>query len=258
MGLDAVEVVCSGRRLLGPVDWRVEAGERWVVLGPNGSGKSTLLKVAGGVERPSSGTVHLLGAAVGSVDLRQLRRRIGMAGPSLGHRLARGLTALEVVLTGADSSLAPWWGAQGCGHASTAEELLALAGLGSRADQAWESLSDGERQQVLLARTLMGSPELLLLDEPAASLDLGNREAMVSRLQRLTVERPELPVVLVTHHPEEIPPGFTHGLCLKAGKVTASGPLEEVMVPSVLSSCFGLPLHVDCSGGRWRAHGAAP
>ncbi|MDA8391312.1 MAG: ATP-binding cassette domain-containing protein [Actinomycetota bacterium] len=254
--LRQVQIVRSGRRILGPVDWQVEAGQRWVVLGPNGAGKTTLLRLLGAVERPTSGTARLFGATVGAVDLRLLRRRIGVAGPSLGHRLAPGLTALEVVLTGGDSSLAPWWGRHDDRQREAAAELLRRGGLGSRMEQVWESLSDGERQQALLARVLLQSPDLLLLDEPAASLDLANRESMVARLRQLGTEQPHLPVVLVTHHPEEIPPGFTHGLCLKEGRIDAAGTLAQVMVPDVLSSCFDVGLDVDCSGGRWWARAA--
>lgn len=262
--LEGVEVRRAGRVVLGPLDWVVRAGERWVVLGPNGAGKSTLISLASARERPSAGRAWVLGDRIGRTDLRRLQPRIGVAGAGVARRFRPELSALDVVLGGFDGSLTPWWGAQTEVERTRAGALLAAAGLDGRFDQRWESLSEGERQQVLIARAFVGAPELVVLDEPAAGLDLAARERLVLRLAALAAGTPSAGrdevggVVLVTHHLEEIPPGFTHALLLAGGRIVAAGGITEVLVPARLAECFSISLAVEQNDGRWVARGVDP
>lgn len=262
--LEGVEVRRAGRVVLGPLDWVVRAGERWVVLGPNGAGKSTLVSLASARERPSAGRAWVLGDRIGRTDLRRLQPRIGVAGAGVARRFRPELSALDVVLGGFDGSLTPWWGAQTEVERTRAGALLAAAGLDGRFDQRWESLSEGERQQVLIARAFVGAPELVVLDEPAAGLDLAARERLVLRLAALAAGTPSAGrdevggVVLVTHHLEEIPPGFTHALLLAGGRIVAAGGITEVLVPARLAECFSISLAVEQNDGRWVARGVDP
>ncbi len=267
--LEGVEVRRAGRVVLGPLDWVVRAGERWVVLGPNGAGKSTLVSLASARERPSAGRAWVLGDRIGRTDLRRLQPRIGVAGAGVARRFRPELSALDVVLGGFDGSLTPWWGAQTEVERTRAGALLAAAGLDGRFDQRWESLSEGERQQVLIARAFVGAPELVVLDEPAAGLDLAARERLVLRLAALAAGTPAAGtpsagrdevggVVLVTHHLEEIPPGFTHALLLAGGRIVAAGGITEVLVPARLAECFSISLAVEQNDGRWVARGVDP
>jgi len=263
--LDGVEVRRAGSVVLGPLDWLVHPGERWVVLGPNGAGKSTLVSVVSARERPSAGQAWILGHRVGRTDLRRLQPRIGLAGAGAARRFRPELSALDVVLGGFDGSLTPWWGARTAAERAHAGGLLRAAGLDGRADQRWASLSEGERQQVLIARAFVAAPELVVLDEPAAGLDLAARERLVWRLAALAVASPDGAgggevgaVVLVTHHLEEIPPGFTHALLLAGGRIVAAGPIAEVLVPGRLAECFAISLAVEHHDGRWIARGVVP
>lgn len=273
--LQEVAVLRGGRPVLGPVSLRLGRGERWALLGPNGAGKSTLLGLLAGRTRPTSGRARLLGEEVGRCDLRRLRRRIAQAGPSSGRQLADGLTAGEVVRTGLDQSLAPWWSARGSGGRTAAplgdgrgsgdaagatvdervREELARAGLADRADAPFSLLSDGERSRVLLARALVGEPELLLLDEPSVGLDLPAREALVDRIDRLADERPRLTIVLVTHHVEDIPSSVDRVALLRTGRLLARGPIAEVLSGEALGRCFAMRLRVHRLEGRWVAYG---
>jgi len=251
--LRGVSVVRSGSWILRDVDLRVEAGERWVVVGPNGAGKSTLLSIASTRLWPSRGTVGVLGSEVGRVDARVLRRRIGDASAALGESVHGQLTAAEVVVSAATGALAPWWDAYSDADRSRARDLLDLVGVSALAERTFATLSTGERQRALLARTLMPDPDLLLLDEPAAGLDLGAREDLVDRLAALAaLERPAA-IVLVTHHLEEVPPGFGHALLLAHGRVVAQGSVEEVLADGPLSAAYGLPLRVRQQDGRFTA-----
>ncbi|MGH9102700.1 MAG: ABC transporter ATP-binding protein [Acidimicrobiales bacterium] len=251
LGLRSVAVRRGGSQILGELDWDVAMGERWVVIGPNGAGKTTLMEVAGARSRPSSGTAEVLGQRLGRVDMRVLRARIGLASGSVARQLRPELSAFELVLCGADGSLAPWWSSYGELDRSRARALLRQGGLQERHEHPWSALSEGERQQILLARALMSRPELLLLDEPAAGLDLGARERFVRRLDELAAEQPELPVVMVTHHVEEVPEGATHALLLRSGRAVSNGGIEESLTSETLSDCFGIDLVVERHGGRW-------
>ncbi len=254
----ALEHVCLERghhRILDDVSWRVDARERWVVLGPNGSGKTTLIRIASLWLHPSSGEVWVLGERLGRVDVRRHRSRIGLASAGLAADLRPGLTAAEVVVTARHGALEPWWHAYDDADRARAAELLGRLGVGDRAGQAFGTLSSGERQRVLVARTLMTDPGLLLLDEPTAGLDVGGREELLVSMAVLAADPGTPPIVLVTHHLEEIPPGFTHGLLLREGRVLAAGPLGDVLSDERLGEAFGVPLRVEHDGAtdRWSA-----
>ncbi|MGH9086857.1 MAG: ABC transporter ATP-binding protein [Acidimicrobiales bacterium] len=249
--LEGVSVVRDGRPILDGVDWWVGAGERWVVLGPNGSGKTTMLQVAGARLWPSAGVVEVLGARLGHVDVRTLRPRIALVSGSVARQLRPDLTVRDVVVTGRYGALEPWWNEYTNEDYARAQALLTEAGVAAIAERTFAVVSEGERQQALLARALMSSPELLLLDEPAAGLDLGARERLVLRLGTLADDPHVPPVVLVTHHTEEIPPGFTHAALVRGGQVLAAGPLESVLTADAVSACFGVRVQVGRDGARW-------
>jgi iron complex transport system ATP-binding protein len=248
-----VSVRIDGRPLLDGVRWRVRPGERWVVLGRNGSGKTTLVRVASLTLHPSSGRVSVLGETLGSTDVRALRPRIGLASAAMADRLRPGLRATDVVMTARHGALEPWWHAYTDDDRARARALLDQLGVGASADQPFATLSSGERQRVLLARTLMNDPGLLLLDEPTAGLDLGGREDLVAALDDLAADEAGPPMVLVTHHVEEIPERFTHALLLRAGRVLGAGPIVDVLDDAALSACFEVPLVLDRVDGRYAA-----
>ena len=248
-----VSVLRDGATLLDDVGWTVRDSERWVVLGPNGAGKTTLLQIAGAALFPSSGTVDLLGERFGATDLGELRTRVGLSSSALADRVPPNEKALDVVVTAAYGVLGRWSERYDDGDVSRAQDLLGRTGLRAFADRRFGTLSEGERKRVLLARALMTDPELLLLDEPAAGLDLGAREALLRLLTRLSTAPDSPPTVLVTHHVEEVPIGTTHALLLARGRVVAAGPVGEVLTAPLLSRAFGLPLTVTQSDGRFAA-----
>lgn len=249
--LAGVQVVRGGRTLLHTVDLCVRSGQRWVILGPNGSGKITLLRVVSLSLHPTTGTVEVLGGRLGKVDVRTHRRRLGLISSALTRQLRGDLTAAQVVETGRNAALEAWW------HTYTAEDREAASGELERmgvlhlADARFGDLSSGERQRVLLARCLLGRPELLLLDEPTSGLDLGGREDLVERIGTLSRDPAAPPMILVTHHPGEIPDGFTHALLLRDGAVSATGPIAEVLTEPRISACFGCTLRLERRDGRW-------
>lgn len=251
--LSGVSVRRGGRTLLGPIDWSIGPGDRWVVIGPNGSGKTTLVHVASTYLWPTSGTVEVLGETIGRVDARELRRRVGYAGPGLEAAIDPGLSALDVVVTARHAALGPWWHTYSDADRARARDLLAAIGVGDLAERAFGQLSTGERRRVQIARALMPAPELLILDEPGASLDLGAREALVRDLGGLAAAPTPRAVVLVTHHVEEIPAGFGHALVLSAGRAVAAGPIDATLTGPVISEAFGLPISVERTNGRFRA-----
>jgi iron complex transport system ATP-binding protein len=242
--------------VLDGADWEVGPRDRWVVLGPNGSGKTTLLRIAGLYLHPSRGDVEVLGYRWGRVDVRWLRTRIGFVSPALATMLRSEVTAVEIVMAAREAALETWWHAYGAGDRSYALGLLDRMGVADLADRPFGRLSSGERQRVLLARSLWGEPGLVLLDEPTAGLDLGAREDVVSRLAGLADDPDTPPTVLVTHHVEEIPRGFTHALLVGEGRVVAAGPIDEVLTARALSDLFGLRLRLDRRGGRFAARAA--
>ncbi|MEV4625953.1 ABC transporter ATP-binding protein [Micromonospora sp. NPDC049523] len=254
--LAGVNVVRTGAFLLRDLSWRVELDERWVVLGPNGAGKTTLLNLAGGRSHPTSGTVHVLGEKVGRTDLAELRTRIGLTTAGLAERIPTDESVRDVVLTAAWSVVGRWRESYDAVDESRARALLDQFGVAGLADRLYGTLSEGERKRVQIARALMTDPELLLLDEPAAGLDLGGREDLVGRLAGLARDPDAPALVLITHHVEEIPPGFTHALLLREGGIVAQGLLGDTITGENLSRTFGLPLTVERSGDRFTARAA--
>ncbi len=239
--------------LLRGVSWWVAAEERWVVLGPNGAGKTTLLNLAGARLFPTQGTVSVLGETLGRVDVNELRTRIGLTSVALHDRIPAEEAALDVVRTAA-------WGVVGRFreeyHSLDTERAWALLdqfGAAALAGRRYGTLSEGERKRVQIARALMTDPELLLLDEPAAGLDLGGREDLVRRLGALAADPDAPSLVLVTHHVEEIPLGFSHALLLRRGEVVARGPIQAVLTSENLSDTFDLRLRLDLADGRYTA-----
>ena len=253
VALRGVSVIRSGNRLLDSVDWEVRAGERWVLLGPNGSGKTTLVSVVATYLWPSRGSVSVLGRAAGAVDVRESRKRIGIVSASLEARIPPQLSAMDVVVAGATGATAPWWDHPGRSAQDRARERLDLVGCAALRDRHFELLSSGERQRVQIARALMLDPALLLLDEPAAGLDLGAREQLAVLLARLNADPNLAATVVVTHHVEEIASGTTHAMVLRAGRVLAAGPVTDTVTGPVLSEAFGLPLRVERVGQRFVA-----
>ena len=251
--LSGVSVRRSGRTILGPLDWTVAAGERWVVIGPNGSGKTTLVQVASTHLWPTTGAVDVLGSTIGRVDARELRRRVGYASAIQEPSFDPSLSARDVVMTARHGALAPWWHTFDDADRARAETLLDQLGVASLADRDVGSLSTGERRRVQIARALMPDPELLILDEPAAGLDVGARETLVRDLGRLAASDRPAAIVLVTHHVEEVPAEFGHALVLAAGRIAAAGPIEPVLGGSAPAAAFGVPLRIDRQDGRFRA-----
>ncbi len=251
--LTGIRYVRDGRPILDGIDWEVGAGQRWVLLGPNGSGKSTLLKIASLYEHPTTGTVEVLGETLGRVDVRRHRERIGLTSSALADQLRTNLVAEDIVVCALHAALEPWWHTYSGEERARARHQLERLGCGHLVDHQFGTLSSGERQRVLLARTLMADPGLLLLDEPAAAMDLGGREQLVTSLDALAADPTAPPMILVTHHLEEIPGRFSHALLLREGRVVRQGPIDEVIDSVSLSDTFGLDLEVARQAGRWQA-----
>jgi iron complex transport system ATP-binding protein len=248
---DAVDLDRLATPVLRQVNWQVGPAERWIVLGPNGSGKTTLFELASGYLHPTRGTVDILGYRLGHFDVRRLREHIGLVSTAVAKKLVPQLTATDVVVSALHGALEPWWHRYGEAERDRARSLLGSAGFAAIADRRFGVLSDGERQQVLIARALMSEPALLLLDEPAAGLDVGGRERLIATLSRLAQDAAAPPTVMITHHVEEIPAGFTHVLLLREGRVVAAGPLRDTLAADALSATFGLPLLLEAAAGRW-------
>jgi iron complex transport system ATP-binding protein len=252
-----VTVRRGDKLLLDGIDWTVEEDERWAVLGPNGAGKTTLLQIAAANLHPTAGSARVLGERLGGVDVFELRPRIGLSSAALADRIPGSEIVRDVVVSAGYSVLGRWREAYGRVDVRRATMLLDRVGVGQLAERTFGTLSQGERARVQIARALMTDPELLLLDEPAAGLDLGGREDLLRRLARLA-DDPDAPAsVLVTHHVEELPPGITHALLLRDGRVVAAGLVSDVLTDEHLSAAFGLPLRVERRGGRWYARAAA-
>lgn len=240
-----VSFVRDERYILAPLTWTVRADQRWLVLGANGSAKTTLLRIAAMYEHPSSGTVEVLGERLGRTDVRELRRRIGYLSAALAADLRPALRCLDVVMTAKYAALEPWWHRYTPADEAQALQRLDRLGVGWAAERPLGTLSSGEQQRVLVARTLMNEPGLILLDEPSARLDLGGREQLVQAVGELTLDPTAPPVVLVTHHLDEVPPGITHVLMLRDGAVVTMGPIDRHLTAATLSECFALPLHLE-------------
>src|SRR5919106_7020204 len=228
--------------LLDDVDWTVEEDERWVVLGPNGAGKTTLLQIASAQLHPTSGVAGILGEVLGTVDVFELRPRIGLTSAALAERVPRQELVRDVVVSASYSVIGRWREEYHSLDHERAAGLLDELGVGRLAERTFGTLSEGERKRVQIARALMTDPELLLMDEPAAGLDLSGREALVATLGQLASDPYAPASLLVTHHVEEIPAGITHALLLKRGQVVAAGPLDQALTAETLTATFDLPL----------------
>jgi len=254
LNLSDVTFVRDGRVILAPLNWQVTDDQRWLVLGANGSGKTTLLRIASLYEHPSAGTVDVLGERLGRTDVRQLRRKVGYLSASLAAQLRPELRCLDVVMTAKYAALEPWWHRYTTDDEARATECLDRMGVAWTAQRALGTVSSGEQQRVLLARTLMNEPGIVLLDEPSARLDLGGREQLVQALSELTLDASAPPLVLVTHHLDEVPPGMTHVLMLRDGVAIEHGPLDDCLSSASLSACFDMPLHLERrADGRFSA-----
>ncbi|MFT4261840.1 MAG: ABC transporter ATP-binding protein [Nocardioides sp.] len=239
--------------LLDRLSWTVEEDERWVILGPNGAGKTTLMQLASAQMHPTAGTVRVLGEQLGRVDVFELRPRIGLTSAALAEQIPWNEKVRDVVVSAAYGVLGRWKEHYDELDHDRAGDLLVEVGITHLADRTFGTLSEGEKKRVQIARSLMVDPELLLLDEPAAGLDLGGREDLVSTLTLLALA-PEAPAtVLVSHHVEEIPPGFSHVLMLRAGRVVAAGLIDDELNEANLSATFGIPLTLEQREGRYWA-----
>ncbi|WP_330249602.1 ABC transporter ATP-binding protein [Nocardia sp. NBC_00565] len=246
----------SGHTLVGPVTWQVELDERWVVLGPNGAGKTSLLRMAAAEVHPTSGIAHLLGERIGKTDVSELRPRIGLSSAAVASRIPRDEKVSDLVISAGYAVLGRWRERYDDLDTDRAIDMLESLGAEHLSDRTYGTLSEGERKRVLIARAMMTDPELLLLDEPAAGLDLGGREELVERLGDLAADPDSPAMVLVTHHVEEIPPGFTHGLLLNEGAVVAQGLLPDVLTADNLSEAFRQSIALDRVDGRYFARRA--
>ncbi len=255
--MDGVGVRRGAATLLHRVDWRVELDEKWVVLGPNGAGKTTLLRLAATELHPTCGLVHVLGERLGRTDVFGLRPRIGFSSAALAFRIPGDEVVADLVVSAGYAVLGRWRERYEDVDSARASGLLATLGMEGMAQRRFGTLSEGERKRVLIARALMTDPELLLLDEPAAGLDLGGREDLLSRLATLAADPDAPATVLVTHHVEEIPPGFTHAMLMRDGAVVAQGLLGAVLTRDNLSKTFGVDLVLRRSGQRYFAYRAA-
>ena len=253
-----VSVVRGGNTLLDDITWEVEEGEGWVVLGPNGAGKTTLLQLAAARIHPTRGVAGILGEVMGAVDVFELRPRIGLSSAAIAERFPADELVGNVVVTASYAIVGRWREEYDDRDYRRAMTLLQALGAAHLADRRFGTLSEGERKRVQIARALMSDPEVMLLDEPAAGLDLGGREDLVARLGLLAQDTEAPALVLVTHHVEEIPPGFTDVLLLRDGRIVAAGPLELTLTAENLSATFGLPLVVERHGDRWSARAATP
>src|SRR5437879_9030649 len=238
--------------LLDDINWHVRPGEHWALLGPNGAGKSTLLRIAGGLRHPSAGTVDVLGRRLGRVDVRTLWPLIGFVNPSLRPPPLE-LAVEDVVLTGATGTIQPLWESYGPPERRRVARLLEVMGVARLVGREFGTCSDGERARVLIARALMPTPRLLLLDEPSAGLDMAGREDLLAGLAELSASEPGLASVVVSHHLEDLPVTTTHAMLLAGGRAVASGPGDDVLTDATVSGCFGVGVRILRTGGRWAA-----
>ncbi len=251
--LAGVSVIRGGATLLEGIDWAVDESDRWVVIGPNGAGKTTLLQILAAQLHPTTGVVELLGEKLGSVDVFELRPRIGLTSAALADRLPRSEKVSDVVVSASYAVLGRWREEYDEMDHRRAGALLNELGIGHLVDRTFGTLSEGERKRVQIARALMTDPELMLLDEPAAGLDLAGREQLVRSLGDIAAGASAPAIVLVTHHVEEIPPGFTHVLLLRQGRIVSAGPVDEALTSETLTQAFGLPLELHRNGRRYAA-----
>ncbi|MFM9015832.1 MAG: ABC transporter ATP-binding protein [Candidatus Nanopelagicus sp.] len=253
LNLEEISVRRADKTILGPLSWQVLEGQRWVVLGPNGAGKTTLLQICASLIHPTTGKIEILGQQLGKVDVFELRTRIGLTSSALVEQLPSDELVIDAVLTAAYAVLGRWQEKYDLWDESRAMALLTALGVRELGDRSFGTLSEGEKKRVQIARALMADPELLLLDEPASSLDLGGREDLLKRIEVFSKDPLAPATVIVTHHIEEIPSGTSHALLLKDGQVVASGEVNRVISDENLSSAYGIPISVQSQNGRFFA-----
>lgn len=256
LNVENIVVRRDGAAILDDVSVRIERHQRWVIIGANGCGKTSLMRVMAMSDHPTRGTVEVLGERLGRTDVRELRRRIGYTSAALGDQLRADLVGHDIVRTAKYGALEPWWHRYDIADDRRADECLAELGVGHLRSRRFVTMSSGERQRVLLARTLMNDPAIILLDEPSARLDLGGREQLVRTLSALATNPTAPPIAMVTHHVDEIPVGFTHVAIMKRGRIIARGPIGDTLTSASLSSCFDLALELERrADGRLTAWG---
>jgi iron complex transport system ATP-binding protein len=251
--LSDISVRRGDRVILGPLNWQVLEGQRWVILGPNGAGKTTLLQICSSLIHPTTGEIHILGEKLGRVDVFELRTRIGLTSSALVEQISPDELVMDVVLTAAYAMFGRWQEKYDLWDESRAMALLTALGVRELGERLFGSLSEGEKKRVQIARALMADPELLLLDEPASSLDLGGREDLLRRIESLSKDPLAPATVIVTHHIEEIPVGTTHALLLRDGVAVAQGEVASVITDQNLTQAYGLAINVQTEGGRFFA-----
>lgn len=243
----------GGNEILHELDWQVELDERWVIMGPNGAGKTSLMRLASAQLFPTTGTVDIIGERLGSSDVRDIRTAVGMSSSALAHRIPDDEVVSDIVISAGYDVMGRWREAYDEMDYEQAVNTLEVVGAYHLADRTWGTLSEGERKRTLIARALMTDPELLLLDEPGAGLDLGGREDLIELLSHIAMDPDSPATVLVTHHVEEIPPGFTHGMLLDEGHIVAQGLLTDIMTSENLTKAYHQPIEVKHEDGRWFA-----
>ena len=253
LAFEGVTLSRDGNEILRGIDFHVDGADRWVVLGPNGAGKTSLISIAGARSHPTSGVARVLGEVLGEADTQELRIRVGLSSAALADRIPPEERVRDVVMTAAHGITGRWREEYEAPDEERASALLEAFGMGDFADREFWTLSEGERKRVQIARALMADPELLLLDEPAAGLDLGGREELLSALTELAGDHRSPAIVLVTHHVEEIPVGFTHVLLLRGGEVVAAGPIGDTLTADNLSRTYAMAVELSAEGGRFSA-----
>lgn len=251
-----VTFVRDGRALVGPVTWQVELDERWVIIGPNGAGKTTLIRMASAQEFPTAGTAFVLGERIGRTDMRDLRASIGLTSSALAQRVPDGEKVGDLVVSAGYAIMGRWREEYDEMDYAQALEVLEQVGAIHLMDRTWGTLSDGEKKRVLIARAVMTNPELLIMDEPAAGMDLGGREDLLAYLGELALDPDAPAIVMITHHLEEIPAGFTHAMLLDEGEIVAQGLIEDVLTSENVSKAYHQPIEVSVDAGRYFARRA--
>ncbi len=253
IAMENVSVARDGNNILGPLTWSLDAGERWVVIGPNGAGKTTFLQLASALIHPTAGTVEILGEKLGQVDIFEIRPRVGICSSALSSLLPDDEKVLDLVLTAAYGISGRWIEEYDLWDESRAKALLDLFGVRELFNRSYGTLSEGERKRVQIARSLMTNPEILLLDEPAAGLDLGGREDILLRLANYLNEEGAPASIIVTHHIEEIPAGTTHVLLLQSGQIFSAGPIQTTLTESNINELFTTNISLAFDGKRYFA-----